>query len=141
MFWRIGLIIVTSLSILLSFNAGFTMMQSSPDGMTITERDNKGQVQIALGGILTVKLEAIPGTGYAWHIVRNDPSLLKPMGESVFEPKLEDTGKKIVGAPEDQVFRFRAQSKGSNLLSLEYVRQWEKKVVPLKTFSITVQIN
>ena len=141
MLWHISLTIVTMSSILLSLVTGFAMMQSSPDGMTITEKDNKGQVQIALGGILTVKLEASPGTGYAWHVVRNDPSLLKPMGESVFEPKLEDTGKKIIGAPEDQVFHFKAQSKGSNILSLEYVRKWEKKTAPLKTFSVTVQIN
>jgi len=141
MFWRISLIIVILFFILLSFTTGFAMMQRSPDGITITERDNKGQVQIALGEILTVKLEASPGTGYAWHVVRNDPSLLKPMGESVFEPKLEDTGKEIVGAPEDQVFRFRAQSKGSNILSLEYIREWEKKAAPLKAFSVTVQIN
>lgn len=136
-----GLAIVTMFSILLSFTAGFAMMQSSPDCVTITEGDNKGQVQITLGGILTVRLEAIPGTGYAWHVVRNDASLLKPMGEAVFEPKLEDTGKKVVGAPEDQVFRFSAQSKGSNVLLLEYVRKWEKKAAPLKTFSVTVQIN
>ena len=141
MLWRIHLIIVIMLSILPSFTAGFAMMQTSPDDMTITEKDNKGQVQIALGAILKVKLAAIPGTGYAWHVVRNDPSLLKPMGESIFEPKLEDTGKKIVGAPEDQIFRFRAQSKGSNILSLEYVRKWEKKAAPLKTFYVTVQIN
>jgi predicted secreted protein len=141
MFWRIRLNIVTMLSILVTFTAGLSMAQGSPDSLTITERDNNGHFQIALGGILTVKLEAIPGTGYAWHVVRNDPSLLKPMGESVFEPKLVDPRKKIVGAPEDQVFRFRAQGKGSDILSLEYRRKWEKKAVPLKTFSVTVQIN
>jgi len=141
MLCRIRLIIVTMLSILLSSTAGLAMMQSSPDGMTITEKDNMGEVQIALGGILTVKLEVIPGTGYAWHVIRNDPGLLKPMGESFFEPKLVDPRKKIVGAPEDQVFGFRAQGKGNNTLSLEYRRLWEKEVAPLKTFSVTVQIN
>jgi predicted secreted protein len=141
MLWHIGLTIVTVFFTLLSLTTGFAMMQNSPDGMTITERDNKSQIQIALGGILTVKLEAIPGTGYAWHVVRNDPGLLRPMGEAVFEPRLEDMGKKIVGAPEDQVFRFKAQSKGSDILLLEYVRKWEKKAAPLKTFSVTVQVN
>jgi predicted secreted protein len=141
MLWRIGLTIVTMFSFLVNFTAGFGMAQGSLDSMTITGKDNKGQVQIALGGILTVKLEVIPGTGYAWHVVGNDPSLLKPMGESVFEPKLVDPRKKIVGAPEDQVFRFRAQGKGSNILSLEYVRKWEKKAAPLKTFSVAVQID
>lgn len=141
MLWSIGLTIVALFSFLINFTTGFGMAQSSPDSLTITERDNKGNFQIARGGILTVKLEANPGTGYAWHVVRNDPRLLKPIGESVFEPKLVDPRKKIVGAPEDQVFGFRAQGKGSNTLSLEYRRLWEKEVAPLKTFSVTVQIN
>jgi inhibitor of cysteine peptidase len=141
MLWRIGLTIVALFSFLVNFTAGFGMAQSSPDSLTITERDNKGNFQIARGGILTVKLGANPGTGYAWHIVINNPRLLKPIGESVFEPKLVDPRKKIVGAPEDQVFGFRAQGKGSNTLSLEYRRIWEKEVAPLKTFSVTVQIN
>lgn len=141
MLWRIGLTIIALFSVLVNFTAGFGMAQNSPDSLTITEKDNKGYFQIALGGILTVKLEAIPGTGYAWHIVRNDPRLLKQIGESVFEPKLVDQRKEIMGAPEDQVFRFRAQGKESNILSLEYKRKWEKEAAPLKTFSVTVQIN
>ena len=85
MLWRIGLTIIALFSVLVNFTAGFGMAQNSPDSLTITEKDNKGYFQIALGGILTVKLEAIPGTGYAWHVVKNDPRLLKQIGESVFE--------------------------------------------------------
>jgi inhibitor of cysteine peptidase len=141
MLWRIGLTIIALFFFLVNFKAGFSMVQSSSDNLTITERDNKSNFQIALGSILTVKLEAIPGTGYAWHVVGNDPRLLKPIGESVFEPKSVDPGKKIVGSPEDQVFRFRAQDKGSNILYLEYRRKWEKEAAPLKTFSVSVQIK
>ena len=141
MFWRIRLNIVTMLSILVTFTAGFGMPQSSLDSVTITEKDNMGEVQIELGGILTVKLESTPGTGYTWRLVRNDPGLLKQMGEPLPETRLVDPKKKIVGAPEDLVFRFRAQGKGSNILSLEYLREFEKKAAPLKTFSVTVQIN
>jgi predicted secreted protein len=139
--WRIGLTTITMFSFLVNFTPGFAMAQGSLDSLTITEKDNKGHFQIALGGILTVKLDVIPGTGYAWYVVENDPTLLKPMGESFFEPKIVDPRKKIVGAPEDQVFRFRAQAKGGNILSIECIRKWEKRAAPLKTFSVTLQIN
>ena len=111
-------------------------MPNSSDSISVTDSDNGGQVQITRGDILTLRLKTIPGTGYAWQIVQNNFNLLKPLGEPVFE----DTGKGMPGIVEYQIFHFKALAPGTNTLKLQYIRQWEKDIVPLKIYSITVQI-
>jgi inhibitor of cysteine peptidase len=121
--------------------AGSSMTNGAPDIVTVTEKDNGGQVEVAVGGVLRVKLEAIPGTGYSWHMVGNDPDLLNPLGSSIFEPMAEESRKGLIGGPAYQTFRFRAMNSGTDLLQLHYKRGWEEKAAPIKTFSITVQIQ
>ena len=123
----------------------YSTKNGGPDEITITEKDNNSKVEIALGGILTLKLEASLGTGNAWHIVQNNPDLLELLGEPKVEPIVEDTKKDkkeeipLVGEPEHMVFSFKAQSRGTNILELHYFRLFEKeKVKPSKTFRITV---
>ena len=111
-------------------------MANSLDNVTATDLDNGGKVQIKVGGILTLRLEAIPGTGYSWEVVQNNLNLLKPLGESKFEET--ESGK--LGAVEYQIFHFRALAPGTNILKLHYVRKWEKEAIPIKIYSITVQI-
>jgi predicted secreted protein len=125
----------------LGCSSAHSIMRDAPDTIIITEKNNGAKLHMAPGGILTLKLEAIPGTGYAWHIVQNFPDLFQPLGESVFEPMAGDTKKETLGAPEYQVFRFKAKRGGTNILELHYIRVWEKKIAPLKTFSITVEID
>ena len=124
---------------------GILSMYGMSDGVTITEKDDDSEVKIAVEGILTLKLEANLTTGYAWHVVRNDPDLLELLGEPKVEPIEEDTKKEetpLVGQPEYLVFRFEAQSSGTNVLELHYFRIFEKeKVKPSKTFKITVLIR
>jgi len=156
MMWRTHLIIVGILSVQfilpLSCSDAYSTKHGVPDEITITEKDDNSKVKIALGGILTLKLEASLGTGNAWHVVRNDPDLLKLLGEPKVEPIVEDTKKDkkenkkeeipLVGQPECLVFRFRAQNSGTNTLELHYFRIFEKKKVkPSKTFKITVLIR
>jgi inhibitor of cysteine peptidase len=127
----------------LGCSAAHSTMQRALDKITITEKNNGGEVRIAPGCILILKLEAIPGAGYAWQVVRNNTDLLKLLGEYVFEPLGGDTKKEIlgVGAPEYQVFRFETQRSGTNILELHYKREWEKEITPLKIFRITLQIQ
>ena len=143
--WRNHLIILTIFSVPLIFtlvcSAAPPKMQDTSDTIIITERDNNGQVEIVLGAILVLKLEAIPGTGYSWQVMRNDPALLNPLGESIFEPKAADPQKGALGAPAYQTFRFKAQSSGTRVLELQYKRGWEEKALPMKTFRITVRIH
>ena len=104
--------------------------------MTLGDRDNGREISVAKGDTLIIKLGSQPGTGYGWRIAKNDVKLLKFLGESAESP---DNGRE--GGTELQVFRFKAQSSGSNLLELHYARPWEKGVAPLKTYCLKVRIR
>jgi predicted secreted protein len=147
--WHTHLIIVGILSVQfilpLSCSDASSPKSDVPDEITITEKDNESKVKITSGGILILKLKANLTTGYAWHIVRNNPNLLELLGEPDVEPIAEDTKKEkipLVGEPQYLVFRFRAQSSGTNTLELHYFRIFEKKKIkPSKTFKITVLLH
>lgn len=149
MMWHTHLIIVGILSVQfilpLSCSDASSPKSDVPDEITITEKDNESKIKITSGGILILKLKANLTTGYAWHIVRNNPNLLELLGEPDVEPIAEDTKKEkipLVGQPQYLVFRFRAQSSGTNTLELHYFRIFEKKKIkPSKTFKITVLLH
>jgi inhibitor of cysteine peptidase len=115
----------------------YSAMSSSEEAVIVTDKGNNGQLRVAKGGTLVIRLEAIPGTGYGWQVVKSDAELLKPVGTPVFEQSEKD----LVGAPEQQVFRFKAQAAGSVEVELHYVRPWEKDVPPAKIYRITVRID
>jgi inhibitor of cysteine peptidase len=116
-------------------------MQNTPDTLTITEQCDGETIQVAPGTIVIIKLEAIPGTGYGWHSDSVKSDYLNMMHEPVFLPTEIDSTKTTIGAPEYQVFQYRANKKGTEKLMLSYMRKWEKDKPPLKSFSITVSIQ
>lgn len=105
----------------------------------VTLEDHESEIQLAVGDVLTLKLDAVPSTGYTWVVVRNDVAPLEPLGESYFEPG-DPPATGPLGASGRRVFRFRATAPGRQKLELHYRRSWEKKP-PLKTFAIEVQIH
>lgn len=116
----------------------------SKSEITINDSINHKQINLEKGKILMIKLSANPSTGYNWQIIKNDPQKLKPLGDSVFEPLPTAAGEsqvKLIGSPENQVFRFLAQNSGSTQLKLQYSRAWEKNIPPIKTYQITVKIR
>jgi inhibitor of cysteine peptidase len=112
-------------------------MSNPSHNMTLTEKDNGTQVQVPHGDIVTVRLEAIPGTGYSWQITENNPVLLKPLGK----PEFEESKSKLIGGVEHQVFRFKAVSPGTDILKLLYYREWEKGKAPAKSYQVTIEIR
>jgi inhibitor of cysteine peptidase len=126
--------------LIFSCSGMFAAMQDIPDEITVGQAENNGQVEVALGGVLILKLEANPGTGYSWKMVKHGAGLLKSMGEPIFEP-ISDEKEKRIGAPAYQTFRFRAQSAGTELIEMHYTRIWEKEAKPLKKFCVTVHVQ
>jgi len=122
----------------LNNSPGSQVVQADMKNITVTEKDNGSRFELNRGEVLTLRLESSPGTGYSWHIAKNDGNLMEPMGEPTFETPER---KLIVGGIEYMVFRFKALASGTNVLELHYKRGWEKEKEPLKTFLITVKIN
>ena len=113
-------------------------MEATVNNMILTEKDNGNRIEISLGSIITVRLESIPGTGYTWYIKKNNNDLLLPLGVPEFE---ESKDKKLLGGIEHQIFRFKAVSPGTNILTLHYIRKWEDKKPPEKVYSLTIEIK
>ena len=116
-------------------------MKDTHDTLTITGHNNGDTVQVAPGTILILKLEAIPGTGYAWQIDPAKSKYLIMIEEPIFLTKEIDLTNIVIGAAAYQVFHYSAQKEGTEILKLYYMRIWEKNKPPLKSFSITVSIQ
>lgn len=103
---------------------------------TISEQDQGSELRVHVGDELTVRLSAIPGTGYSWNVSGESQGVLVEMGQPTFE-KTTDVRK--LGAPEQQNFRFRVESPGVHQLQLKYRRPWDKPgTAAVKTFSVTI---
>ena len=88
-----------------------------------------------VGDELTVRLPATPGTGYSWNVSGEGGGVLAEISKPDFE---KTSGTRKLGAPEQQVFRFRVGSAGVRQLRLEYRRPWDKLGMAAKTFLITI---
>lgn len=115
---------------------GDAKMKGNPDVIILTDNDHGREVPLTISGILTLKLECSPGTGYSWEIVRNNRNLLELQGE----PRFEAIKSGVLGGIEYQIFHFKALVAGTNILELSYTRKWENKP-PLKTYRVTLLIR
>jgi predicted secreted protein len=102
--------------------------------LIVTEQHNNTQVRLHVGDRLTVRLEAIPGTGYSWIVKGEVGGVLNQTGE----PAFERSGERVMGGVEQQVFSFQVKANGAAGLELEYRRPWEKSATASKSFSIRV---
>src|SRR5262249_26947262 len=82
----------------------------------VTDKEKDTKLKLAKGDTLELKLEALPSAGYSWQVVKVNEELLKQQGKATFE-KPE---KKVIGAKQKQVFRFKAEKAGASYLELEY---------------------
>ncbi len=115
----------------------YQAVQDSARNITVTEKENGGQLDLHPGDALILKLESIPSTGYSWQISKNDARVTESMGK----PEYERQDKKVMGGVEYQIFRFKALAKGTSTVELQYKRTWEKGKEPLKTYRIKVRID
>lgn len=102
-------------------------------GVTVTENDNGGSIQVAAGSQLVVELPGNPTTGYAWQVTANDESILLPTGYK-FTP---DSA--AAGAGGMEKFTFHVMAPGAVSLELANSRPWETDVPPAQTFAVAVE--
>ncbi|MGD2251566.1 MAG: protease inhibitor I42 family protein [Anaerolineales bacterium] len=98
--------------------------------------DNRSQVELEVGQVLVISLEGNPTTGYTWEIGGIEESVLRQVGEAVFEAESD-----LVGAGGVQTLRFEAVGVGQTSLALVYHRSWEEGVAPLETFSVQIEVR
>jgi len=97
------------------------------------------QVEVAAGDSLTVTLCSNPTTGFQWaeSATVSDQSVLQQTDHKFTAPEANGT----VGAPEKEVWTFKALKKGTSTVSMEYSRPWEGGEKGEWTFSLTVVVK
>lgn len=142
---RISMIIILTFSLTSFLSSGIPTSLAGPssDEIIVTLTNDGDIITVNEGQLLVVKLEAQPGTGYAWE-VDNLPSLLQQAGPPTIEadeskqlttPQTAD----IVGNPVLQVFQFQPIQVGQDTLRLVYHRSWETDIAPTETFTLQIE--
>jgi len=105
------------------------------DEVHLSAGNNGQEIEITVQAEVLISLVAKPGTGYSWSVAQTDSNKLDQVGESVFTEESEQ-----LGAPAQQVFRFKPKTAGSVQLKLIYHRAWEKAVAPADSFEVKLNI-
>jgi len=104
--------------------------------VTISQFQNGATVNVPLGAIVEVQLQANPSTGFGWRMTGNNDSILRPSGS----PRFDSFAPGTPGAMGNQVFRFRARSYGGDCLTFSYGANYPG-VPPAQSFTCTVIVN
>ncbi len=104
--------------------------------VTIKDADNGTRVEINSGEILAVELSAQLGTGFGWKVLAAGKNLAQKG-----EPQQIAKEGQMPGAPNSQVFKFKAAERGEAELKLQYVEGWKKDAKPLRDFTVTVIVK
>jgi inhibitor of cysteine peptidase len=105
---------------------------------TYSGRDNvHGQLIVEVGQNFSITLASNATTGYHWELAAAlDEAVVKLVAN---EYKAPETG--MLGAGGQEIWTFRAMSRGEAVVQLKYVQPWEKDVTPVKTASYTVIVR
>jgi|APSaa5957512622_1039677.scaffolds.fasta_scaffold211102_1 inhibitor of cysteine peptidase len=109
---------------------------SPPAPIKLTEKDSGLTVEIAAGSVMEIILKGNPTTGYTWAVASVDESILTQIGEAEFKAE-----RKARGSGGTITLRFRAEGEGKTCLRLIYHRPFERNMPPIKTFSVTVNVQ
>lgn len=87
---------------------------------------NQSSVELPLGNVAVISLEENGTTGYTWHYLVEDESILTFLSE---ETKATNQNDKVVGAPSIHTWKFSAAKAGQSTLKFAYCREWEAKAL------------
>ncbi len=113
------------------------MEQKQGQPLSLTTDDNGKEITLPKNGQLLVRLPGNPSTGFSW-VLNGDPSPLV-LVTTDYQRGSQRTG--MMGAPQTQQLRFKANGAGTASLHLAYRRPWEKEVAAAKTFDVTVRVE
>ena len=127
-----------SFALLGAFACSQSVATQKKDPIVVTTCDTT--VTIRPNESFTIQRPAQIGTGFRWRVgAQTDPSLLLPPSEEVVTQT--GTGDSD-GRAEVQVIKLTAANKkGTNTVTLEYHRPFDKKTPPAKTCTISVVVK
>jgi inhibitor of cysteine peptidase len=107
-------------------------------GETDSSKKNvSSRLDVTVGQEFSITLASNPTTGYHWELATSlDEPVVKLLAN---EFKASGTG--MLGAGGQEIWTFRAMSRGQTVVQLKYVRPWEKDVAPDETASYEVIVH
>jgi inhibitor of cysteine peptidase len=102
--------------------------------VNVGAQSNGSTVTVAVGDTILVKLEAQPGTGFAWHPTAAGSNLLE-LKSNQFAAATLPGGKSM------QELAFVAKAPGNARVALAYRQGWQAQRAGDRTFSLVVIIK
>lgn len=111
----------------------------APKQVAVDDSYSGKEVELGVGGSLTVTLESNATTGFQWteQAVISNQTVLEQVSHQFKAPA--DTG--MVGAPGKEIWTFKALKKGKSTVSMEYSQAWEGGEKAAQTFDLTVVVK
>jgi inhibitor of cysteine peptidase len=105
--------------------------------VTINIQDAGKTITLHSGDSLVIDLDGNPSTGYTWVLANQDLKTVTQKGDAV----VKESDSKLIGSPQQTEFTFTASSTGTETLTLNYLRTWEKGTAPTQTFEVTIVVK
>jgi hypothetical membrane protein/predicted secreted protein len=102
---------------------------------SLEEKESGGLVLLSVGERFNLSLGSSPSTGYDWHIVELDSSIVE-MASSAFESSAP-----LPGAGGRTNWTFEAKRGGETALRLEYSRSWEGSGPATDSFGVHIVVG
>ncbi len=98
--------------------------------------DPAKSIEIMIGQEFAIELDANATTGYQWQ-------LAEPLNNRIIELlsteyRVPETGH--LGAGGKEIWKFRAVDHGKTIISMKYIRPWEKDIPPVKNIQFRVVV-
>jgi predicted secreted protein len=101
-----------------------------------TDAEKGTDVQVKVGDVLEVRLNASPSTGFKWYVHPKSTALLRLSGET------QTAGPEAAAdRPQVQVFTFEIKKKGDGILLMRYAPAKEKPQLGEEQYSLHVIID
>jgi inhibitor of cysteine peptidase len=120
-------------------NAGRTAGADAPSSKkpVIVSTSPSKPVELATGQPLNLTLATNPSTGYQWQLAAPlDQAVLRFTSSVHIRSKVG-----LPGASGQEILGFTAARRGKTVISLKYVRPWERKAPPGRTMTVQVIVK
>jgi len=108
------------------------------DGNTVvlSQQDSGKQIDVKVGEVVQVELEAMGTAGYRWFVDPLNQSILRLVSE---ETKVLHPGR--IGAPALTVWRFEVIREGVTDIRMDHYRSWEGKAHSTDHFEVKIKVD
>ena len=108
------------------------------DGETVvlSKQDSGKQIDVKIGEVVQVELEAMGTAGYQWFVESLDQEILRLVSE---ETEVLHPGR--LGAPVLMVWKFEVLKEGTTEIKMNHYRSWEGKAHSTDHFDVKIKVG